>query len=248
MQSTDFATGGYAYLPGGAFPFSNGVRALPGYFLTRVRLRQRPSLDDGLAMAAAWLRSVNRPPAALALCELRSPAALPRSGFAGANEIYTALLAKYGFGAPGSFPVGRSNVAPRIDAPTQSSLHAFSYASPVTSATEPGGRDFIISGKAELSESPPRIIAEGDVTARGLRAKAEYVIEDLRLRTAALGARWSDITGCQLYTVHSLDSVLDLLADPVLCAAGISYIPAFPPVQLLEFEVDVRGVSVELTL
>ena len=150
------------FLPGGAFPFSNGVAALPGYTLTRVRLRGLPALADGLAIAADFLRARGLPPTAMAVCELRSPAPLPRSGFVSTNDNYTQLLRSHGFGSDTSYPMGRSNVAPKFNPPMRQSLYAFTFASPAVAVSGPAGCDFIISGKAELSESPPMIIAEGD--------------------------------------------------------------------------------------
>lgn len=64
---------GFAYLPGTANPFSNGVVTLPGYASARVRLRKALPPAEGLAFAAAYLATRSRPLAAFAVCELRSP-------------------------------------------------------------------------------------------------------------------------------------------------------------------------------
>jgi hypothetical protein len=248
MERIEFPEGGYAYIPGGAFPFSNGVVALPGYSLTRVRLHGTPALAEGLAFAADWLRSRRLPPSALAAFELRSPAALPRSAFAATNDTYTQLLRSHNFGSATAFPMARSNLAPKFNPPSRQSLFAFSYAAPVSPEAARVTTDFIVSGKPELSESPPMIVAEGDVSPAGLRTKAAYVLQDLRSRVHALGGRWQDITGSQLYTVHSLGPVMDLLCANDLMAAGMTLFPSYPPVTALEFEVDVRAVSVELSV
>jgi hypothetical protein len=251
LRREEFREGGYAYLPGGAFPFSNGVAALPGFAFTRVRLRRPRPLAEALSFAADWLGTRGIASAALANCELRSPAPLSRAEFGASNDAYVRLLRQFGFGAAAGFPVGRSNVAPQFQPPERQLLFAFTYAAPTqptlpaVSASGGRGPDFVISGKAELSESPPSIAAEGDVSPQGILAKASYVVGDLRHRVEALGGRWQDVTGAQLYCVHPIEESLELLRRERLMDAGLTVYRAYPPVTGLEFEVDVRSVSVE---
>ena len=235
--------GGFAFLPGSGNPFSSGVIALAGHCLTRVRLRQQVPMADGMAAAAAFLRQRGRPMAAFAACELRSPAPMSRSGFPAFNDEYAALLRAHGFGAEGHCPVARSNMAPQFDPPERATLFAFTYATPCDGA---GGRDFLISGKPE--NTADGIVAEGDVSPSGMRAKAAYVIAQLRDWTETLGGDWGDITGAQAYTIRSLDGVIETLREGGLADAGLTLFPAFPPIDWCEFEIDVRAVSIELTL
>src|ERR1700735_4839775 len=88
---------GYAFLKGGSHPFSSGVAASKGYALTRVRFRTPPPLAEGLARAASFIQAQGRPLAALAACELRSPAQMSLSDFAAFNRHYVELLKANGF-------------------------------------------------------------------------------------------------------------------------------------------------------
>lgn len=237
--------GGFAYLPGSTNPFSNGVVALAGHALTRVRLRKALPLAQGLEFAAAYLARRNRPSAAFAACELRSPAPMTREDFRAFGATYTSQLRANGFGAESAFPVGRSNMAPLFDPPIANMLFAFTFAAPTESA---GGSDFVISGKPENTENPPGITASGDTSPQGMKAKAGFVIDALRQRVTALGCRWSDITGAQAYTVYSLDPVMEELRAASLTSTGLTLFPAYPPVIGLDFEIDVRSVGNELAV
>ncbi len=239
--------GGFAYLPGGITPFSNGVVALPGYVLARVRLRSTPPLAEGLAFAASFLSDEGRPRASLAACELRSPSPLTMADFTAFNARYSDVLGAHGFGAEDRFPVARSNMAPRFEPPAAHALFAFSYA--LRSGGDTSGKDgpdFVISGQPEITTTdPPAAVAAGDVSPAGMSRKAQHVIAELQRRVEALGGRWSDITGAQAYTIRSLDPVMELLGWSGLVGQGLSLFPGSPPVVGFDFEIDVRAVSVE---
>lgn len=236
--------GGYAYLPSGTLPFSNGVVALDGHKLIRVRLRQPMPLAEGFAFAASYITAQNRPAIALAACELRSPAPMTRPEFATFNTHYASLLRANGLGLADAYPIGRSNMAPLFVPPTTNTLFAFTYSEPAETASG-GSRDYVISGKPESTAEPPGSIAPGDTSPAGMLAKARYVISDLRARVAALGGDWAGITGAQAYTIHSLDSVIDELRANDLANVGLTLFPAYAPIVGLDFEIDVRSVSVE---
>ncbi len=234
--------GGFGYLPGTWLPFSNGVVALDGCALTRVRVRGAPPLAEGLAFAAAFIAAQTRPLAALAAVEIRSPAPMSREAFTAFNAEYAGLLRVNGLGSADSFPIARSNMAPLFDPPATNTLFAFTYAAPMVVC---GGQDFVISGKPENTEEPPGVIAAGDVSAAGMMAKAAFVVAQLRARVAELGAIWGDVTGAQAYTVQPLAPIMDLLGASGLGGVGLSLFPGYPPVIGFEFEIDVRAVSVE---
>lgn len=235
---------GYGFLKGGGNPFSGGVACLKGHALTRVRFRTPLALAEGLARAASFIRDQGRPLAALAACELRSPAQMSGEAFAAFNRSYVELLAANGFPAAAPFPMARSNVAPVNDAPATNTLFAFTYASPAADAAG----DFLISGRAELIDEPRGVIAEGDASAAGTEKKAAHVFEQLRGRVDALGCRWADITGVQIYTPRAIEPALPVIKRFGLANIGITLHPAHPPVTPLEFEADVRAVSVECVL
>jgi hypothetical protein len=237
---------GYSFLKGGIHPFSGGVACTQGYALTRVRFRSPAPLAEGLAKAAAFIKAQGRPLAALAACELRSPAQMSLADFAAFNRVYVEQLKANGFPAEAPFPMARSNVAPTLTPPSTNTLFAFTYSAATTDAQP--HPDFLISGKAEIIDEPRQVIAEGDPSSAGTEKKASYVFEQLKLRVEELGCHWSDITGVQIYTPRALDPVLPLLKRFGLANVGVTLHPAFPPVAPYEFEVDVRSVSVERVL
>jgi hypothetical protein len=238
--------GGYSFLKGGMHPFSGGVACQKGHALMRVRFRTPQPLAEGLAEAASFIKAQNRPLAALAACELRSPAPMSLADFAAFNRHYVELLKTSGFPAEAPFPMARSNVAPTLAPPSTNTLFAFTFA--IAAAEAPARKDFLISGKAEIIDEPRTVIAEGDPSPAGTEKKASYVFEQLRIRVAELDCRWEDITGVQIYTPRSLDPVVPLLKRIGLGQVGVTLHPAYPPVAPYEFEVDVRSVSVERVL
>jgi hypothetical protein len=237
---------GYSFLKGGMHPFSGGVACQKGHALTRVRFRAPQPLAEGLAKAAAFIKAQGRPPAALAACELRSPAPMSLADFAAFNRVYVEQLKANGFPAEAPFPMARSNVAPTLAPPSTNTLFAFTY-STATSETQ-ANPDFLISGKAEIIDEPRSVIAEGDPSPAGTEKKASYVFEQLKLRVEELGCQWSGVTGINIYTPRTLDPVLPLLKRMGLANVGVTLHPAYPPVAPYEFEVDVRSVSVERVL
>ncbi len=237
--------GGFAYLRGGTQPFSHGVVALEEHALIRVRLRPMLPLAEGLAFAADFIAAQNRPQAALAALEVRSPAAMSPAEFAAFNTQYAAMLDAVGFAAEAGFPIARSNMAPQYDAPRVNTLFAFTFATP---SAGPGGSDFVISGKPENTDGPPGIVASGDLSPAGMQAKAAHVITALQDRVAALGASWHNVTGAQAYTIHSLDPTMGLLRSSGLANIGLTLFPGAPPVTGFAFEIDVRAVSYELVV
>jgi hypothetical protein len=66
---------------------------------------------------------------------------------------------------------------------------------------------------------------------------------------AALGFGWVDVTATQVYTIFDIHP---LLAHEFVCRGaipgGLTWHFARPPVQGLDFEVDVRGVVHELVI
>ncbi|HEV8014923.1 MAG TPA: hypothetical protein VGP48_05300 [Stellaceae bacterium] len=240
---------GYAFLKGQAHPFSQGVACLAGHVLTRVRFITPPPLAEGLARAASFITAQGRPLAALAACELRSPAQMSPSDFAAFNRHYVELLRANGFPSEAPFTMARSNVAPIHAAPSTNTLFAFTYAAAADKADAAARRDFLISGKAEIIDGPSRgIVAAGDASAAGTEKKASYVLEGLRARVQLLGCNWTDISGIQIYTARAVEPVLPLLHRLGLAPVGLTLHPAHPPVAPAELEIDLRSVGVERLL
>ncbi len=245
MTTIDLPGGGYAYMPG-VFQYSAGVRALPGFRIERVRVSRLVPLGDGFVRIAAFLRAAGRPLTTFCACELRSPAPFTEAGFRAFNQDYTGVLREWGLLESGANPVARSNVCPEIDPPAEPAFHAFCYAVPDAGAAP----SFVVAGSGEVPEGKANyhehIVAPGDTSVDGMRAKARFVLGEMERRMAAVGGGWSSATGVQVYTVFDIHP---FLADKVVrrgaAAHGVTWHFARPPVVGLDFEVDCRAVATE---
>ena len=253
----------YAYLRGGP-AFSSGVIALPGFEIVRARFARLLPLDVGFDAIAAHLRQRNRPLSALCAAELRSPRPFTLDGFAAFNARYVAVLRQWGLVDDESIPVARSNVCPLYDPPEQPAFHAFSYTLPIGAthagflttsdhaSDAPGPRSFIVAGFAEWLEGTPfpeGIVAHGDLSPAGLARKVGFVLDGLEHNTAALGGDWKAVTGIQIYTAHEIGALVEReFAPRGLVRLGLDWHVCRPPVDGLEFEVDVRRVRREFVI
>ena len=245
-----FAPGGYDYVAGG-FPYSAGVVAAPGHRLVRVRFDAVMPLTAGFACIADYLQAHSRPLPALAAVELRSPAPFTLDGFRAFNRGYVEVLERWGIVRDGRNPVARSNVCPVHDAPAEPGFFAFTHTIPDPGAPS-GAPDFVIAGSGEWPEDQPfpaSIVARGDLSARGLEAKAEYVLQTMQARCEALGCAWSSVAAAQIYCVHDIHPLVEArLATTGLLRHGLTWQICAPPVCELEFEMDVRRVTEERLL
>jgi hypothetical protein len=243
----DFPDGGFRFLKGG-FPYSQGVRAMPGFTVERARFAQPVPVADGFAAIYAHLAALGRPRTALCAAELRSPRQLSMSGFAEFNQGYVVVLEQWGLFRDGVNPVARSNVVPAIDPPTVTAFYAFGYTVPARDAL-PG---FVVAGSGEWPEGgrfPDDVVARGDVSTAGLRAKARFVLDKMESRLAGLGAAWRDVTATQVYTLHDLHPFLGQeIVRRTGNGGGLTWHYCRPPIEELEYEMDVRGVRVEHVL
>jgi hypothetical protein len=156
-------------------------------------------------------------------------------------------LASWGIFRDEVNPVARSNVCPPVAPPATPSFYAFSYTVP-----EDGG-GFVVAGSGEARDGAggytERIVRLGDTSPAGMREKARCVLEIMEERMAALGAGWADVTATQVYTVYDIHS---FLADEIVArgaaAGGLIWHFARPPVEGLEYEMDVHGVGHELVI
>jgi hypothetical protein len=248
MTTIDFPAGGFAFVPG-VFQYSAGVRALPGYRIERVRFANPVPMAAGFARIADYLGAASVPLTAFCACELRSPAPFTEAGFRAFNESYAAVLGEWGLLGTGKNPVARSNVCPEIDPPGAPSFHAFSFARPAPGSTA----SFVNAGSGEVLEGKSNyrdhIVAPGDLSPAGLRAKVDYVMGEMARRMAAMGFTWADTTGAQAYAVCDFHSAM---AEAIVRAGGarhgLDWHFARPPIVGLDFEMDCRGVHVESVL
>ncbi|MDE0060078.1 MAG: hypothetical protein OXI22_13555 [Defluviicoccus sp.] len=241
-----FEAGGYRYMPG-VFQYSGGVAAESGFAIERARFRRPLPLEEGFAAIEAHLATLGRPPTAFCACELRSPAPFTEDGFAAFNRVYVGTLERWDIFRDGDNPVARSNVCPAIDPPPEPVFHAFAYTVEAAGGVSGG---FVAAGGADVPEGKANyrdhIVRRGETSPDAMREKARFVLAELETRMRALGAGWGDSTATQLYTVHDPHP---FLADEIVARgaapAGLTWHYARPPVEGLEYEMDVRGVPVE---
>jgi len=244
-----FSAGGYRFIPY-QFQYSGGVVAEPGLRIERARFARPLPLAAGFAAIEAYLARLGRPPAAFCACELRSPRQFSEAGFIAFNRHYVQQLVSWGIFKDEINPVARSNVIPPIDPPAEPSFYAFSYTVPGEGRSNGG---FVAAGSGEAREGPgsygERIVRLGDTSPEGMRDKARCVLAEMEHRMAALGFGWADVTATQVYTVCDIHPFLaDEIVKRGAAAAGLTWHFARPPVEGLEFEMDVRGLARELVI
>jgi len=246
MSVQPFAAGNYRFLTH-AFQYSGGVAADPGYAIERARFARPLPLAAGFDAIEAYLARLGRPPTAFCACELRSPKQFTEQGLIDFNRHYVQRLEKWGIFRDDINSVARSNVCPEIDPPAEPSFYAFSY-------TVPGaGKSFVAAGSGEATDGAgsyaERIVRLGDQSPEGMRDKARCVLAAMEQRMGALGFGWGDVTATQLYTVFDIHAhFAEEYVRRRATAGGLTWHYARPPVQGLDYEVDVRGVARELVI
>jgi hypothetical protein len=248
MTATDFAPGNYRFLPY-AFQYSSGVAAQPGFEIERVTFRNPLPLMEGFERVEAHIRGRGRPLTSFCACELRSPGQFTDQGFYDFNKRYVVTLEKWGVFDGKTNPVARSNVCPEIGGPSEPCFHAFSFTVPSTSPAS----SFVIAGSGEARPGDAsyreRIVRWGETGADALREKAVFVLDAMESRLGAFGLRWADTTASQVYTVFDLHP---FLADEIVrrgaARSGLTWHFARPPVEMLDYEMDCRGVAREIVV
>jgi hypothetical protein len=244
----DHPTGNYRFIPG-ITAFSSGVIGMPGHQIVHVTLGAPVPWREGFRRIDAHLREQGRGRTALCGIELRIPGAFTFDGFAKFNEGYRAVLAEWNILVGDDNPIPRTNVAPVFAPPTEPSLYAFAY-------TVPGATPvptFIVAGAGEMgdrSQDADGIIRKGETSPDAMKEKARFVMGIMQERMRALGAEWTRATTIDVYTAQPIFGCLEDILKPAGPAAihGLRWFPSRPPIQGLEFEVDLRGVLRELIL
>jgi hypothetical protein len=250
MTLIDHPEGRYRFLPGIA-PYSGGVVSAPGHEVVHVTLHRPVPYRPGFDVIGRHLASAGRPRAALCGVELRSPQSFTFDGFAGFNAGYARILEGWGLFVGGVNPVARTNVAPEVDPPAEPVLYGFSYSRPCDPSLPP---TFVVAGAGELPEgvlSPEAIVRGGETSAEAIAEKARFVMDLMESRLHGLGADWPEVTAIDLYTVHPIDRLLPgviLRRVGPTAAHGVRWFYSRPPIQGIEFEMDVRGVRQEARL
>ncbi len=248
VETAHFATGNYRYVRG-PFQYSGGVAADPGFAIERVRFARPLDMDAGFRAIEDHLNAMGRPFTSFCACELRSAAPFSDQGFIDFNRVYVGTLERWGIFKDDENPVARSNVCPEIDPPGESVFEAFCYTVPV-SASDDQTASFVIAGSGEAHEGAgsyqERTVRYGDTSPGAMAEKARHVLGAMESRMASLGVGWPQVTAAQVYTVYDIHP---FLADEIVrrgaAARGLTWYYARPPVDGLDFEMDVRGVPTE---
>jgi hypothetical protein len=247
-----FAPGGYRYIRA-VFQYSGGVAAEPGYEIERARFLRPVPLAEGFAAVESHLKAIGRPTTAFAQCELRSPAPFTDQGFYDFNKVYVGTLARWGIykeGDPLMNPVARTNVCPDYHKPDEPSMFAFSYTVPAPNAKR---KTFVLAGGGDAREGGPsyrdRIVRLRDTSPEGMREKVSFVIAEMERRLQLLGFGWQDAVTTEIYTVQNVGHLVgELLVARGAGEGGVVWNYTRPPVEDLEFEMDVRGAAREIVL
>ena len=246
---SDGPNGGYRFLPG-IRAFSSGVVAMPGWEIVHATLGTPLPWRDGFARIERHLREHGRPRTALCGIELRSPAQFTFEGFNEFNEGYRGVLGDWGILVGDENPIPRTNVAPVAATPAEPSLYAFAYT--ISGATP--APTFVVAGAGEMGDrarGAEGIIRHGETSPDAMREKARFVMGIMQQRLSALGGEWKRVTAIDVYTAQPIHGFLvEEVLRPAGPAAihGVRWFPSRPPVQGLEFEIDMRGVACELVL
>lgn len=250
MRLVDHPTGNYRFLPGIA-PYSCGVVSIPGFEIVNVTFQRPISYRSAFESIARFLDEQGRPRTALCAVSLRSPRPYSFQGFADFNAEYTSILQSWGVFVDGANPIARTNVAPVIGPPREPVLYGFSFTKPC-----PDDRPltFVVAGAGELPEGTlarDEIVALGNTSPEGLCIKARFVMDLMESRLRGLGLAWATVTCANVYTAHSFAELLPAVILSRMDAAaihGVHWHFSAPPIEEIEFEMDLRGTNTELRL
>jgi len=241
--------GNYSFLKGIA-PYSAGVVSAQGYEIVHARFRQPEPLANGFDRILAHLTAVERPVPALCAMELRSPMPFSFEGFVEFNGSYVEVLNSWGLILDGVNPVARTNIAPEIGAPSVPSIYGFSYTVP----SQRKEKSFVVAGAGELPEgslNPEDVIRSGETSSDAMAEKTRFVMGLMSARLGGLGVDWAQVTTTEVYTIHPMTAFLrsEILAPMGASAIhGITWHYSRPPIETIEYEMDLRGCFTELVL
>jgi hypothetical protein len=241
--------GNFSFLRGIA-PYSAGVIAEGGYEIVHARFLRPLPLVAGVKAMREHVIASERPLHAICGIELRSPRPFTFPGFASFNEEYVRALKDAAILSDGLNPIARTNVAPEIGAPTEPALYGFSYTIRAAAARP----TFVVAGGGELPEGSLEagdVVRRGEITPDAIRDKAKFVMALMTARVVGLGVVWDQATQVNVYTVHSISEfVADQIVEPMGASAihGVTWHYARPPIESVEYEMDLRGVDRDIVL
>ncbi len=241
--------GNYFFLKGIA-PYSAGVTAEAGFEIVHVRLSRSVPLEQGFKAVEEHLREAGRPIQAMCGMELRSPGPFSFAGFNEFNASYVDVLRKLDLLLDGMNPVARTNVAPAVNPPAEPSLYGFSY----TVRANTTRKTFVVAGAGELPEGsldPQDLVRPGERTPDAIQEKMRFVMGLMEGRLSGLGVGWNDVTVSEIYTVHDIHPFIEtelLNRQEEGGAHGLTWHYSRPPIESIEYEMDLRGCVTELVI
>ena len=245
----DNFNGGYSFMSG-IEPYSCGAIAMSGWEVVHVTLANSMPWHAGLHAIRGFLQQHELEPYSLCGVELRCPAPHTIEGFIEFNQRYRAVLEEWGLMVGSENPVARTNVAPLHDPPAETVLFGFSYTRP----SDLNVATYVIAGGGELREgalSEENIVRTGETGPGAMLEKAARVVEIMQQRLEKLSADPALLSAIDVYTVHPLRDSLEHVVFkgiPVAKQRGIHWEVSRPPVENIEFEMDMRGVRQELVV
>ena len=243
--------GHYHFLKG-IDPYSCGVVADPGYEIVFVTLRSPTSWKEGFHLIDRHLEKAECDRTSLCSIQLRCPAPYPMQGFIDFNETYCQVLKDWGLYLDDLNPLARTNVSPAYSPPTEPQMHAFGYI--VKAESDQVKPSLVVAGAGELRDGvldEAGIICRGDTSPEAMRKKANYVMKVMETRLDGLGARWDLLNVINVYTVYPIDGFHeDIILNRLGPARrmGVHLHDTRPPVEGIDFEMDMRGVNRELVM
>lgn len=249
MQLVDNANGGFKFLTG-ISPYASGAVAADGFEVVHAILAKPLPYKTGFERIEQVLTEHSRPRAALCGVELRLPEPVSFEGFGAFNQGYVELLESWELMVGEYNPIVRTNVAPSVEGVTEPALYAFSFTLP----TEATGTTFVVAGAGDIKGqdlSPASIVRYNETSADAMQEKADVVMEFMQERLDGMSISYDDITAVNIYTVQTLqpylfDSILAKLGSAAI--HGVHWHYSRPPIDGLEFEMDIRGVRQELVV
>jgi hypothetical protein len=241
--------GNYSFLKGIA-PYSAGVVAHAGFEVVHVRFSRYIPLRAGFDAVEAHLKGAGRPIQALCGMELRSPKPFSFTGFNQFNAGYFDVLQNWGVLFESMNPVARTNIAPEVNPPGEPSLYGFSYTAP----SKASRKTFVVAGAGELPEGsldPHDVVRPGESSTAAIQEKAHFVMGLMEGRLRGLSVGWNDVTVSEIYTVHDIRPFLEkelLRRLEEGGAHGLTWHYSRPPIESIEYEMDLRGCVTELVI
>jgi hypothetical protein len=103
----------------------------------------------------------------------------------------------------------------------------------------------------EGSLDPQDVVRRGEHSPAAIQEKARFVMGLMEARLRGLGVAWSDITVSDVYTVHDIrpflqSELLNRLGEGG--AHGLTWHFSRPPIETIEYEMDLRGCATELVV